>query len=414
MTLNKKLFRPRVLAGVAVALLAGIGVVAARFSVSAGDDESVAQATRSDFAVQVKATGRVEAAVAFEIGPPSASGYWSYDLQWMIPEGAKVKAGDVIMRYDTTQLDDELRTHRAELEKVLQEREKEEKNLEVSLKELRLDLVKAEGELRKLEVETAIPGDLVSSIEIETLKLEKDLARKRYDFLKEKIDFEKSLVESKLEILDVKKEFSQAKIEYSEKTKAKFEVKAPVDGLVLYVPKWNGDRWEVGESVWMLAKVLNVADTSTLRVEADVLEVDSATIAQGQKAHVAVDAIPGRIYDSAISEIGRIIRERSVQDRTKVFDAFISLDGMKVDDLRPGMGVTVDIETRRIPGALTVPLEAVHVADSGPYVLVREDGGVARRQVSLGARDSQRVVVESGLSEGDTVLLNGNGNGTRA
>ena len=69
-------------------------------------------------------------------------------------------------------------------------------------------------------------------IEIQTLRLERDLARKRFSFLGEKIDFEKALVESKLEILEVKKEFSQAKIDYYEKTKKNFNVKAPIDGLV--------------------------------------------------------------------------------------------------------------------------------------------------------------------------------------
>lgn len=402
----RKLASRRALAA-ALVLGTGIGLAAARFAVSGGETESLAVASREDFAVHVEATGKIEAALAFEIGPPSAAGYWSYDLQWMIPEGSRVKAGDVIARFDTTELDDSLREHRADLAKVLQEREKEEKNLEVSLKQLRLDLVKAEGELKKLEVETAVPGELISLIELETLKLERELARKRHDFLKEKIDFEQKLVESKLEILDVKKEFSQAKIEYYEKTKAKFNVRAPVDGLVLYVPKWNGDRWEVGESVWMLAKILKVADTSTLRVEADVLEVDSASVEAGQTAQVSVDALPGRIYDSSISEIGRIIRERSAQDRSKVFDAFISLDGMDMADLRPGMGVSVTIETRRIPGALTVPLEAVHPSDEGPFVLLENGGEPERRPVTLGARNKERVVVESGLDEGDRVLLNG-------
>jgi RND family efflux transporter MFP subunit len=402
----RKILLNRRMIALAVVLIGGMGATAARLAWPGGDSGSKSRAVREDFTVQVNASGKVEAALAFEIGPPSASGYWSYDLQWMIPEGSRVKAGDVIARFDTTQLDDNLRNHRADLEKVLQEREKEEKNLEVSLKQLRLDIVKAEGDLKKLEVESAVPEDLVSTIEVETLRLERELARKRFEFLKEKIDFQQELVRSKLEILDVKKEFSQAKIEYYEKTKAKFNVQAPVDGLVLYVPKFNGDRWEVGEGVWMLAKILKVADTSTLRVEADVLEVDSASISTDQPARVSVDAIPGRLYESSVSEIGKIVRERSIQDRSKVFDAIISLDGMETADLRPGMGVTVTIETRRIPEAITVPLDAIHLSDEGPYVLV-EDGSPVRRPVVLGARNKNRVVVESGIEEGESVLLNG-------
>ncbi len=393
---------------IAIAALAAVGVAAGLWATGGSSSDSAAQVQREDFTVSVEATGKVEAAVAFEIGPPSAAGYWSYDLSWMIPEGSRVNAGDVIARFDTTELDDHLRNHSVELEKVLQEREKEERNLEVSLRELDLDLVKAEGELKKLDVEAAVPSDLVSMIEIETLRLERELARERRDFLKEKIDFERELVQSKLEILDVKREFSQAKIDYYQSTKDKFNVKAPVSGLVVYVPKHNGDRWEVGEGVWMLAKILKVADTSTLRVEADVLEVDSARIAAGQPARVSVDAIPGRVYDSSVSEIGKIIRERSVQDRSKVFDAIIPLDGMEISDLRPGMGVTITIETQKLPGAFTIPLEAVHLSPEGPYVLVGNGSGdPERRVVTLGVRNRSRVVVTEGLAEGERVLLNG-------
>lgn len=389
-------------------VLAAVGAAAARWAAGSGSSSSSAPVIREDFTVAVEATGKIEAAVAFEIGPPSADGYWSYDLSWMIPEGSRVKQGDVIARFDTTELDDHLRNYSADLEKVLQEREKEERNLEVSLKELDLDLVKAEGELKKLEVEAAVPSDLVSMIEIETLRLERELARERRDFLKEKIDFERALVQSKLEILDVKREFSQAKIDYYQTTKDKFNVKAPVSGLVVYVPKHNGDRWEIGEGVWMLAKILKVADTTTLRVEADVLEVDSARIAVGQKAAVSVDAIPGRIYESRISEIGKIVRERSVQDRSKVFDAIIPLDGMEIADLRPGMGVSITIETQTIPDALTIPLEAVHLSPEGPYVLVTNGGSEPeRRLVTLGVRNESRVVVNAGVTEGESVLLNG-------
>lgn len=403
--------RGRILAIAAVAL-AGAGLAAARWSAGREAGLSTSPVQRGDFSVYVEATGRIEAAVAYEIGPPSAADYWSYDLSWMIPEGSRVKAGDVIARFDTTDLDEHLRTYRADLEKVVQERDKEEKNLQVSLKQLQLDLVKAKGELEKLDVQTSVPGELISMIDLQTLRLQKDLAQKRYDFLEEKIGFEKKLVASKLEILDVKKRFSQSKIDYYQATKDKFNVKAPVSGLVVYIPKQNGDRWEIGEGVWMLAKILKVADTTTLRVEADVLEVDSARIRTGQEAQVNVDAIPGLSSQTQVAEIGRIVHERSPQDRSKVFDAFLPLEGIDTGNLRPGMGVSVRIRTSRIADALTIPLDAVHLSPGGTYVMLDTPGGPERRGVTLGERDSERVVVEKGLEEGDSVLLGGGGSRT--
>jgi len=390
--------------GVIVLVAAGTVVVAARL-MKHGLPYDEAKVHKGEFRETVEATGSLEAAVAFEIGPPSARDIWQYNLSWMIPEGTYVKKGDVIARFDTTDLDDELRRHHASLETTLQTREKEERNLEVSLRQLKLDLVKAEGSLKKLEVSLAVPQELVSSIEIQQLRLERELAQRRRDFLSQKIGFEQDLVKSKLELLDAKKEFYETKISYSEETKEKFNVKAPVGGLVVYIPKGNGDRWEVGEGIWMLAKFLKIADISTLQVETYVLEVDSARIAVGQASEVRVDAMPGLVLRSPISEIGRMVHEKSVQDPSKVFDAIMPLDPQKhqLEGLRPGMGVQVVIETNKLADRLTIPLDAVHSDGEETWVEVIENGSFVKRVVKLGPRNTDRVVVESGLEEGETV-----------
>jgi HlyD family secretion protein len=388
-----------------VLLAAGAALAAAPWGRSDAGRAGTAKVTREDFRELVEATGRLETAVAFEIGPPSVQDFWEYNLTWMIPEGSRVKKGDVIARFDPTQIEERLREHRAARETAVQEKEKEERNLDVSLRQLRLDLVKAEGELKKIGIEVAVPDELRSSIEVEQSRLKQDLAQQRVDFLREKIDFQTALVKSKLDLLDVKRSMAEGKISYNEEARRRYDVQAPVSGLVQYIPKRNGDRWEVGESVWMLAKILKVADISTLRVEADVLEVDAARLSTGQPAEIKVDALPQLRIDSRIAEIGRMVREKSVQDPSKVFDAILPLDGVATDALRPGMGVHVTIEARRLPAQLTVPLEAVRVAAEGTYVEVVGGSAAGRRVVTLGARNRDRVVVQSGLAEGEEVRL---------
>ncbi len=390
---------------VGLVALAGAGAVSARLLRGGDTEAATASAVKEDFRAVVEAGGKLETEVAYEIGPPSIQDYWEYSLTWMIPEGSRVKQGDVIARFDPTQIEENLREHQAKLATALQEREKEERNLEISLRQLDLDLVKAEGELDKLDVEQAAPTELLSSVEVEQLRLRRQLAQRRVEFLREKIAFQKELVKSKLDLLEVKKKFAEGKIAYNQDARSRFDVKAPVSGLVVYIPKRNGDRWEVGESVWMMAKIMKVADVSTLRVEADVLEVDSASIAVGQPSEVEVDALPGLRMRSEVASIGRMVRPKSQQDPTSVFDAIIPLAGVDTEAMRPGMGVHVKIETQRLPDRLTIPLEAVRADAQGTYVEVVAGGGVERRAVTLGARNRERVVVESGLAEGEVVRL---------
>jgi multidrug efflux pump subunit AcrA (membrane-fusion protein) len=214
----------------AAALLVAAGIVAAALVGGGGPAAGTAQVQRGDLEVAVEATGRLEAAVAYEIGPPSVRDFWNYNLTWMIPEGSAVAQGDVVARFDATDIEERLRDHRAALETTLQEKEKEKRNLEVSLRELRLDLVKAEGQLRTLDLDLAVPELLMSDIEIQRLRLERELAARRAEFLREKIEFEQELVRSKLELLDVKRAYEESKVAQLEESKAKFDVRAPSPG----------------------------------------------------------------------------------------------------------------------------------------------------------------------------------------
>ncbi len=92
-----------------------------------------------------------------------------------------------------------------------------------------------------------------------------------------------------------------------------------------------------------------------------------------------------------------------------MFDAILPLGEFDRDVLRPGMGITVSIETEVLADRLTVPLEAVGVSADGAFVQVQSGKDAERRTVVLGERDRDRVVVESGLEAGDVVLLNAGG-----
>ena len=399
--------RKRAIRSAAVlAAVVATGLLTARFY-RGGEPDPAAAAVRDEFRSVVEATGRLEAAVAYEIGPPSIADFWEYNLTWMIPEGKRVKQGDVVARFDTTQIDEHLREHQAQLEKSTQEREKEERNLEITQRQLRLDLVKAEGDLKRSDLDLSVPEGLLPRIEMEQNRLKRDLERRRVAFLGEKIELEKELVKSKLDLLDVKKEFAATKIAYYKQARERFSVQAPIPGVVVYVPKRNGQRWEIGESVWMMAKILQVADVSTLRVEADVLEVDAARIREALPAEFTVDALPGLRLRSHVTQVGQIVHAKSAQDPSRVFQAILPVEGGATPEaLRPGMNVRVEIEVARLPGSLTIPLLAVRAGPQGTTVeVVGADGRAETRAVRLGERNRERVVVLEGLQDGERVRL---------
>ena len=63
------------------------------------------------------------------------------------------------------------------------------------------------------------------------------------------------------------------------------------------------------------------------------------------------------------------------------------------------------IEVEVLADRLVLPVEAVQVTEEGPSVRVRGAGGTKWRPVEIGPRSGGRVVIESGVSEGEIVLL---------
>ncbi|MCZ6599933.1 MAG: efflux RND transporter periplasmic adaptor subunit [Acidobacteria bacterium] len=368
-------------------------------------ENGFAEAARGDFSVLVRAGGTLEAAIYYEMGPPSVKDVWNYNLTWMVPEGALVKAAQVVARFDAQDLEDRLRDDRAELETVTQEKEKEQRELEIQLKQLDLDLVEAQAEVEMVSVEASVPDELVPALELAQTRRRKALAEERVVFLKAKLQFQRDLVRSKLKLLDIKKQRMEQKIEYFSNAREKFEVKAPINGVVLYIPKRNGGRWEIGERVWMMHKILKVADISTLRVDVKVLEVDAARIKIGQPARVTVDALPGQEVQTRVAEVGRMVHERSIQDSTKVFDVYLPLAELN-EAMRPGMSVTVAIQVARQADAVIIPVRAVISTRSGTFVdILKKNGGRQRTPVVLGSRQDNRVEVLEGLEGGERLSL---------
>jgi HlyD family secretion protein len=388
---------------------AGVGLLGALLILtwagvlSAGEDPGEARVIREDFRSLIEATGTLEAVVSTQLGPPSIPDTWRFNLTYMAPEGRITKPGKPVMKFDATEIEDKLRERQAEFETAVKEREKEEKNLEIELEQLELTLVEARSNLERATLEAAVPEGLVSSIEAEELRLRKKMVEERVSFLEKKITARREQVAAQLKLLQVKRQRAEQRIRYYQDALDKFTVKAPSDGVIVYIRKRNGERYEVGESVWMLSKVIEVADLRTLRVSAQVLEVDAGHVRVGQPATVSVDAIPGKIWKSRVEQVGTLVRPRSEKDPGKVFDAFVPLD--EIDSkMRPGMSVQVEIEEKMIPGALTIPVTAVRDREGTPYVIVTGAAGREEREVSLGPRNHDRIVVLEGLEEGERLV----------
>jgi HlyD family secretion protein len=166
-------------------------------------------------------------------------------------------------------------------------------------------------------------------------------------------------------------------------------IEAPVAGLLISRDVEAGSVVQPGKALM----VLSPDGTTELVVQID--EKNLSLLAVGQKALASADAYPERRFDAEVAYINPAVdpSRGSVEVKLAVRQppAYLLQD----------MTVSVDIEVARVPGALTLPTDAIR---DGGWVLVAREGRARRQPVKLGARGAGRVQVSEGLREGELVL----------
>jgi len=89
-----------------------------------------------------------------------------------------------------------------------------------------------------------------------------------------------------------------------------------------------------------------------------------------------------------------------------VFEMRIKIEE-RDERLRPGMSAEVEITLKKLPDALSVPLEAIfHHGHGDKNIVYRREGRSFQPvEVTLGPRNQTAVVIRTGLSEGDVIAL---------
>lgn len=172
---------------------------------------------------------------------------------------------------------------------------------------------------------------------------------------------------------------------------------APFDGVVL-------EKLVVkGQAVTAGMKLYRLADLSTVWVEGDVFEQDLDVIRVGAVARVEVTAYPGRAFTGRVSFVSPVVDEQSRAGRVRI--VVPNAGGL----LKPGMYANLVLDASLGQTLLSLPAEAVVMTGERNLVfVVATDGTLEPRQVTLGARAGDRVVITRGLQAGDRVVASAN------
>lgn len=176
---------------------------------------------------------------------------------------------------------------------------------------------------------------------------------------------------------------------------------APVTGLVLERSTEPGNLARAGD------EILQIGDFSRVKVVLRVSELELANLQVGQSVQVQLDAFPQQRFTGQISRIAPVADPRS-----RLIPVEITMPNPQ-GWIGSGLLARVALKTSA-PDPIVVPETALSTSetpangDRGTVFVVKKQGDrttTEARSVLLGARSDGRVVVQSGLQAGETVVV---------
>ncbi|MEM7516774.1 MAG: efflux RND transporter periplasmic adaptor subunit, partial [Planctomycetota bacterium] len=355
-------------------------------------------------------------------------------VELRVEEGSIVEEGELVARL----FDDEFRAavQRAEAdlrlsEAALQKTVSQKEARESEVARLRVNVTVAEANLTEAKALLNLAETNLTRFErlvqegVETV-LRRDEVRQEFDARAARVasleaskassdagvlEGERRLDIAVAEVLEAEAriEVMQATLEQAKATLDKTEVRAPFKGIVVLKDA------EVGEVVSPNSQggssrgsVVTMVDFASLEVQADVPETSLAAVTVGAPAKIFLDAFPEEPYPGRVTRIWPTADKQTATVEVRV--AFETLD----ERLRPEMGVRVVFLEGEQPDApepedeepvLLLPENCLVARESKQVAFVVKGGVLERREVRTGETVSGRVVVESGLQEGERVVV---------
>jgi len=207
---------------------------------------------------------------------------------------------------------------------------------------------------------------------------------------------------------------AQAVLDYTQKALNDCEVVAPIAGVILERNVEVGDfvAVEGGRGANANAQFALIADMTKLRVEVDVSELDIARLKTGMPCTVTPDAYKDRRYQGRVMWLdpGANYSKATVQVKVRIEnpDEYLRVEGSAQVIFQAGPPASAPSASRNAP-AIWIPASACTLDALGTSgkVFILAEGRLKATTVTIGRRNGGQVEVIEGLSEGQSIAIEG-------
>ncbi len=388
----------------ALALMLAVGALGCGPGVEPLAQVPTLEVTRSEaFVRRVTAEGYLRAVEATPLNAPEDS-QRPMKIAWVAVDGSQVHAGDVVVRFDATEMERELANSRDEVTAAERQIERE-RTLGASTGRRRDRTAELAGvELEAARTQQIDDERILSRNEIIESRVDAELAAAKADHARQVKRVEAAVSHSQREVHDIARRQAQSGVDRATQGLARLEITAPQDGLLVLERDWKGNPLRVGDTIWPSQKVAEIPRVTAMEAELFVLEADAGDLVVGLPAELVIEAHPERVYAATLARVDTLAKPRHQEVPVQYFAVTLALPQTDTNTMKVGQRVRATIILEQ-GEAIVVPRQAVFERDGRMFVH-REDGDrFEEAQVELGSSSAGRVVITAGLQAGDRIAL---------
>jgi multidrug efflux pump subunit AcrA (membrane-fusion protein) len=374
-------------------------------SLSATDDVPVVTVERGRFRHEIEAEGLLVAEQATVLSTPSDAGFRPVNVGWLAADGSAVEAGDVVIRFDPTEMEKELLDGQADRLKAESNRRKKEAEEDTAIDNLELEVELADLQVDHAQRFSSADEEIFSRAEIIESQLDVALATERRESTGALRSIREGLGRVELELLDLEAERADITIDRARAGLASLEIRAPHSGIFV-LRRDYGEPPSVGAIVYPGQPLAEIPRLAEMKAQVFVLEADAGGLRPGLPARVVLEAHPTVSHAAEVRKVATVAKRRSRYSPVQYFEVELALGRTDPETMKPGQRVRGVLVLQDLEDVLTVPREAVFRDETGRDIVHRAvDGGFEPVEVELGETALGHVVVTAGLAEGDVVAL---------
>ena len=252
------------------------------------------------------------------------------------------------------------------------------------------------------EGQTVKKGQLIAELDktqaenmLAMAKAQMEQANDAYKRLKQLHD-NNSLPEMEWVEVQSKVQQAEASLEMAKKSLADCSIYAPENGII------GKGVMNVGEVVLPALPVAKILVINNVKIRASIPEKEIAGITSASSSKITLDALADQTFEG-----GKIEKCIDANNSTHTYDIKVNVKNSE-RQLLPGMVAHVQIHHVTPQEVITVPITSVRKNANGEYFVWTNKGGKAHRAtVTTGNATGNRIVVLTGLQQGDVVITEG-------